>query len=122
MKLIFCQNFPLTGQSFWQNNSFITHILFELHMSILIFSPVQIIIIHPLRTIAGAVCSKNSSKFPIEFCRSSFEFLITFLKNSNRGQSNGFQESLRIIHSDWQIRFYVSPLQFCHTTRRQRNL
>ena len=30
MKLFFCQNSPLVGQSFWQKNSFITHILFEL--------------------------------------------------------------------------------------------
>ena len=30
MKLFFCQNSPLMGQLFWQKNSFITHILFEL--------------------------------------------------------------------------------------------
>ena len=30
MKLFFCQNYPLMGQSFWQKNSFITRILFEL--------------------------------------------------------------------------------------------
>ena len=52
MKLFFCLNdFPIRGE-FWQNNSFITHILFELcrdpAMPILIFSPVQIIITHPL--------------------------------------------------------------------------
>ena len=29
MKLFFWQNYPLMGQSFWQKNSFITHILFE---------------------------------------------------------------------------------------------
>ena len=48
MKLFFCQNdCPIRGE-FWQNNSFITHILFELHMPILIISPVQIIMGHPL--------------------------------------------------------------------------
>ena len=36
MKLFFCQNDPLMGESFWQNNSLLTHILF----SIIIFSPV----------------------------------------------------------------------------------
>ena len=30
MKLFFCQNSHLMGQSFWQKNSFITHIVFEL--------------------------------------------------------------------------------------------
>jgi hypothetical protein len=30
MKLFFCQNDPLIGESFWQKNSFITDILFEL--------------------------------------------------------------------------------------------
>ena len=32
MKLFFCQNSPLMGQSFWQKNSFITHILFEVYL------------------------------------------------------------------------------------------
>ena len=39
IKLSFCQNDPLMGESFWQNNSLVTHILFELQ-SIIIFSPV----------------------------------------------------------------------------------
>ena len=30
MKLFFCQNSPLIGQSFWRKKSFITHILFEI--------------------------------------------------------------------------------------------
>jgi len=37
IKLSFCQNDPLMGESFWQNNSLVTHILFELQ-SIVIFS------------------------------------------------------------------------------------
>ena len=30
MKLFFFQNDPIMGESFWQNNSLVTHILFEL--------------------------------------------------------------------------------------------
>ena len=30
IKLSFCQNDPPMGESFWQNNSLVTHILFEL--------------------------------------------------------------------------------------------
>ena len=30
IKLSLCQNDPLIGESFWQNNSLVTHILFEL--------------------------------------------------------------------------------------------
>jgi hypothetical protein len=39
IKLSFCQNDPLMGESFWQNNSLVTHILFELQ-PIIIFGPV----------------------------------------------------------------------------------
>ena len=39
MKLFFCQNDPLIGEPFWQNNSLVSHILFELQ-PIIIFSPV----------------------------------------------------------------------------------
>jgi len=39
MKLFFCQNDPLMGEPFWQNNSLVSHILFELQ-PIIIFSPV----------------------------------------------------------------------------------
>ena len=48
VKVSFCQNDPPIGESFWQNTSLVTHILFELHMPILIFSPVQIIMRHHL--------------------------------------------------------------------------
>ena len=36
------------GKSFWQKDSLITHILFELGMPILIFSPVYLLMRHPL--------------------------------------------------------------------------
>jgi hypothetical protein len=39
IKLSFCQNDSLMGESFWQNNSLVTNILFELQ-PIIIFSPV----------------------------------------------------------------------------------
>ena len=39
IKLSFCQNDFLVEESFWQNNSLVTHILFELQ-PIIIFSPV----------------------------------------------------------------------------------
>ena len=39
MKLFFCQNDPLMGEPFWQNNSLVSHIFFELQ-PIIIFSPV----------------------------------------------------------------------------------
>jgi hypothetical protein len=39
IKLSFCQNDPLMGESFWRNNSLVTHILFELK-PIIIFSPI----------------------------------------------------------------------------------
>ena len=39
IKLSFCQNDSLMGESFWQNNSLVTHILFELQ-PIIILSPV----------------------------------------------------------------------------------
>ena len=39
IKPSFCQNDPLMGESFWQNNSLVTCILFELQ-PIIIFSPV----------------------------------------------------------------------------------
>ena len=39
MKLFFCQNDPLMEEPFWQNNSLVSHILFELQ-PIIIFSPV----------------------------------------------------------------------------------
>ena len=39
MKLFFCQNDPLMGEPFWQNNSLVSHILFELQ-PIIISSPV----------------------------------------------------------------------------------
>ena len=39
IKLSFCQNDPLMGELFRQNNSLVTHILFELQ-SIIMFSPV----------------------------------------------------------------------------------
>ena len=38
IKLSFCQNYPLIGESFWQNTSLVTHMLLELPMLILIFS------------------------------------------------------------------------------------
>ena len=44
MKLFFGQNDPLIGQAFWQNTSLVIHST----MPILIFSPVQIIMGHPL--------------------------------------------------------------------------
>ena len=47
IKLSFCQNDPLMGESFWQNNSLVTHILFELQ-PIMIFSPVANFEHHPL--------------------------------------------------------------------------
>ena len=54
-KLVFCRNeSPIRG-SFWQKDSLITHILFELAMPILIFSPVQIIMRHPLISDAKAL-------------------------------------------------------------------
>ena len=43
IKLSFCQNDPPIGESFWQNTSLVTHICTLWTMSILIFSPVQII-------------------------------------------------------------------------------
>ena len=42
------QNDSPIGGSFWQKYSLIIHILFKLCMPILIFSPVQIIMRHPL--------------------------------------------------------------------------
>ena len=39
MKLFFCQNVSKMGESFWQNYSYITHILFELWL-IMTFSPI----------------------------------------------------------------------------------
>ena len=39
IKLSFCQNDPLIEESFRQNNSLVTHVLFELK-PIIIFSPV----------------------------------------------------------------------------------
>ena len=39
MKLFFCQNDLLLGEPFWQNNSLVSHILFELQ-PIIIFNPV----------------------------------------------------------------------------------
>ena len=48
IKLSFCQNDPPIGESFWKNTSLVTPILFELGMPILIFSPVQMIMGHPL--------------------------------------------------------------------------
>jgi hypothetical protein len=39
IKLSFCQNDPLIGESFWQNNSLVTQILFELQL-IMLLSPV----------------------------------------------------------------------------------
>jgi hypothetical protein len=36
IKLSFCQNDPLLAESFWQNNSLVTHILFELQPIIMI--------------------------------------------------------------------------------------
>ena len=40
-RLLFCQNDSLQGGSFWQKDSLITHILFELGMPNMIFSPVN---------------------------------------------------------------------------------
>ena len=53
IKLFLCQNDPLMGESFWQNNSLITHILFELQ-SIMIFSPVANFGHHPLGRCAAS--------------------------------------------------------------------
>ena len=39
MKLFFCHYDPLMGEPFWQNNSLVSHILFELQ-PLIIFSPV----------------------------------------------------------------------------------
>ena len=47
VKLFFCQNDPLMGKSFWQNNSLLTHILFELCL-FMIFSPVANLMHHPI--------------------------------------------------------------------------
>ena len=54
IKLCLCQNDPLKGESFWQKDSLITHILFELQ-PIMIFSPVANFGHHPLllQTILG---------------------------------------------------------------------
>ena len=41
IKMSFCQNDPLMRESFWQNNSPVTYILFELQ-PIIIFSPVTV--------------------------------------------------------------------------------
>ena len=45
--LSFCQNDPQMGESFWQNNSLVTHIHFDLQ-PIMIFSPVANFGTHPL--------------------------------------------------------------------------
>ena len=50
-RLFFCQNgihTPREGGSFWQKDSFVTLILFELHMPLMIFSPVTNFGDHPL--------------------------------------------------------------------------
>ena len=39
IKLSFCQNYSSTGETFWQKDSLITHILFELWL-IMVFRPV----------------------------------------------------------------------------------
>ena len=41
---------PREGGSFWQKDSFVTLILFELHMPLMIFSPVTNFGDHPLCT------------------------------------------------------------------------
>ena len=55
IKLSLSQNDPLIRETFWQNNSLVTHILFELK-PIMIFSPVVDFGHHPLCT------SKNPKK------------------------------------------------------------
>ena len=47
IKLSFCQNDPLIAESFWQKDSLITCILFELCL-FMIFSPVANLMHHPL--------------------------------------------------------------------------
>ena len=47
IKLSFCQNDPPIGGSFWQKNSLITIMLFELCL-FMIFSPVANLMHHPL--------------------------------------------------------------------------
>ena len=53
MKLSFCQNDPLMQQSFWQNNSLVTHIIFELQP---IISPAQSHILVISLYIAYTIC------------------------------------------------------------------
>ena len=48
IKLSFCQNDSPMGGPCWQKGSFITHILFEVHMPIMIFCPVYLFSGHPL--------------------------------------------------------------------------
>ena len=48
IKLSFCQNDSPMGGSFWQKDSLITLILFELCMSILVFIPVANLMHHTL--------------------------------------------------------------------------
>ena len=47
-ELFFWQNSPQMGQSFWQKNSFITHISTFRAMPIVIFSPVYLFMRYPL--------------------------------------------------------------------------
>ena len=46
--LLFSQNDSTIKRSFWQKDSLVTHILFELHMPIMIFCPVVKFGHHPL--------------------------------------------------------------------------
>ena len=51
-KSIIAKMIPPVGESFWQKDSLITHILFE-HMPIMIYSPVANLMHHPLVVILG---------------------------------------------------------------------
>ena len=62
MKLFFCQNDPLMGEPFWQNNSLVSHILFELQ-PIIIFSPVANFGNQSLLNVKSAVSLKWSVGF-----------------------------------------------------------
>ena len=59
IKLSFCQNVSPMGGSFWQKDSLITHILFDLWL-ILIFSPVTIFA-------QQSLCNKKSTIY-IQIC------------------------------------------------------
>ena len=62
IKLSFCQKDLLMGESFWQNNRLVNHMLFELYL-IMIFSPVANFGDHPLQCLLKCVVSLNETYF-----------------------------------------------------------